>query len=82
MSKPKRINMTYIGDGRKRIGGTYTADSEVVHALDEDDEDISLCGNDLWSSYSDRYDRNTNGKIEDVTCKKCLQSINSGKIGD
>ena len=64
MSKPKRINMTYIGDGLKRIGGTYTGDSGVIHALEEDDDALSLCGNSFWGYCGDKYERDIDGKID------------------
>ncbi len=80
MTEPKRINMTYVGDGIKKIGGTYTSGSGMIHAVHECGHGASMCGVDVLGSYwSGDSKLDTSGKVEDVACKKCLLIINGGK---
>ena len=78
MTEPKRINITYVGDGSERVIGTSTGTSGVVHGIKRDGAGYahSLCGWARWQEYYGAIpDYDESGKFSDITCKKCLRSL-------
>ena len=79
MTKPKRINMTYTGDGaRKKVEGTYTSPSGLVHGVERNNYNsraYSLCGKASWNEGWAGISHDKSGKVKDITCKNCLVSL-------
>jgi len=76
MKKPKTVNPTYVGDGIRKICGTYTSPTGVVHGVEMDEEEYTY---DLCNSAWDRWDTDIpykkSGKAKDITCKHCLRLL-------
>jgi len=77
--EPKRINITYTGNGcRINIKGTYTSPSGLVHGVELNNYNgraYSVCGKAVWNEGWAGISYNKSGKAKDITCRNCLKSL-------